>query len=366
MQFNSVLGQQNLKDYLIRQFEQQRLPHALLLWGDEGVGKLALAIALAQYISCSQRNGQDACGTCPQCLQYQKLVHPDLHFVFPFAKQKTGTTETCDEHIDRWREAVLANPYLSMDQWMATQTDNKKEGTIYSNESERILRILQLKSFSGGYKIMIIWQADRMQEACANKLLKILEEPPERTLFILITEHPEQLLPTILSRTQQIHVPHIADSDLESQFSAEIIHLAQGSMLKAQALQQGKQEESNPYLAQYAAFLEAIQTRQLARIRQLSTNWSDQGREWGKHLLTEAQRLTRECFIANMQQADLNYLNPSEQNFANRFCTAFNEFNIERISNELDLAAAQLEQNVSAKILYFDLALQFMTQIKKL
>jgi DNA polymerase-3 subunit delta' len=211
-----------------------------LFSGISGVGKLALALAYAQYLACPHRTEDDSCGQCPSCLQYQKLQHPDLHFVFPIVKENSG--DVCDTYADKWRGLVTERSYFDLEDWYRVLGTETKQGMIYENESTEIIRKLSLKSFSGGYKIMVIWQPEKMNTTCANKILKLLEEPPTMTLFLLVSEHPEQLLSTILSRVQEVRVPRLSEETiaaglqreytwLGSEEAQSIAHMANGSYL---------------------------------------------------------------------------------------------------------------------------------------
>ena len=214
MLFSQIIGQQDIKQRLIHTVANQRIPHAQLFRGSEGVGKLGLAIAYAQYICCENRSEKDSCGICPSCVKYKKLAHPDLHFVFPVIKPGNRTSVVCDDFIGEFREQIFKSPYFSVNDWYATISDDAKQGLIYSNESEEIMRKLSLKTYESEYKIMIIWLPEKMHGTCANKLLKILEEPPEKTVFLLVSNEPDQIITTILSRTQHIHVPRLAENDI--------------------------------------------------------------------------------------------------------------------------------------------------------
>ena len=185
MLFNQVIGQDAIKRQLRLSAREGRIPHAQLLAGKVGIGKLRLALAYAQYLNCPHRTDEDSCGQCPTCLQYQKLQHPDLHFVFPIVKTDAG--DTCDAFMDAWREMILERGYFDLDDWYTQLGVETKQGMIYEKESSEILRKLSLKSFGDGYKVMIIWQPEKMNATCANKLLKLLEEPAPRTVFLLVS-----------------------------------------------------------------------------------------------------------------------------------------------------------------------------------
>ena len=232
-----------MKREMCRMVQLNRIPHAMLLTGAAGIGKLPLAIAFAQYIACKHRTETDACGVCPTCLQYSKLQHPDLHFAFPIVKVDKGA-EVCDDYIGDFRQMVLDNPYCDADDWTQAMGAEKKQSLIYEKESSEIQRKLSLKAFGDGYKVMIVWQPEKMHIACANKLLKLLEEPPEMTLFLFVSEHPEQLLPTIISRLRPVRVPRLTDEDImgaisnqqsaiSPQQAADVARLAGGSYREA-------------------------------------------------------------------------------------------------------------------------------------
>jgi len=209
MFFRDVVGQKEVKRRLIKSVSEGRVSHSLLFTGPEGTGKLALALAYAQYISCRNRGEDDSCGTCPSCRKFQKLAHPDLHFVFPVFKTKNLKEPVSDDFISQWREFVLKSSYFTLNQWLAYLNVENAQGMIYQKESESILKKLNLKSFESEYKTMIIWLPEKMHSHCSNKLLKMIEEPPNKTLFLMITEDEEQVISTVRSRAQLLKVPAI-------------------------------------------------------------------------------------------------------------------------------------------------------------
>ena len=214
MRFCEIIGQDEVIRQLCQSVQDGRIAHAQLFTGLSGVGKLGLALAYAQYIACPNRTNEDSCGICPSCLQYQKLQHPDLHFAFPIVKSDDG--DVCDDFVEKFRNLILENKYFDLEDWYRMMGVETKQGMIYEKESSEILRKLSLKSFGDGYKVMVIWQPEKMNETCANKLLKLLEEPPTKTLFLLVSEHPELLLSTILSRVQEVRVPRLSEDIIAS------------------------------------------------------------------------------------------------------------------------------------------------------
>ena len=214
MFFRDIIGQTEIKRRLIQSVKDNYIPHARMISGPEGVGKMALALAYARYLSCTQRGEDDACGVCPSCVKYSKLSHPDLHFVYPIVKNDKKKKEICDDYLKEWREFVLQNPYFNLNSWLNFMGAENSQGMIYAKESDEIIRKLNLKAYESEYKIMIVWLPEKMHEACANKLLKMIEEPPSNTVFLLVSENPDRVIGTIQSRTQSFPVPPIDDESM--------------------------------------------------------------------------------------------------------------------------------------------------------
>ncbi|MDR3652553.1 MAG: DNA polymerase III subunit delta [Paludibacter sp.] len=385
MFFAEIIGQQEVKRNFIRTVTEQRIPHAQLLRGPEGVGKLGLAIAYAQYICCENRSANDSCGVCPSCVKYKKLAHPDLHFVFPIIKPPSKSSVVCDDFISEFREMVLRNPYFGVNEWYAKISGDAKQGLIYSNESEEIIRKLSLKTYESEYKIMIIWLPEKMHGTCANKLLKILEEPPEKTVFLMVSNEPDQIITTILSRTQHIFIPRLSDIDItnalltndeleiETEDANYAAHIANGSYLNAiSVLNDGDESKINfeRFTMVMRLAWQVGNKKDHASLKTLR-KWSDDmaaattGRERQKNFLSYSQRMTRENFIRNIQQPELNYLTSIETEFSNRFSPFINERNVEELMNEFSLAEKQIEQNVNAKMIFFDLTLKIIMLLKR-
>ena len=355
MQFKDIIGQSAVKRRLIEAARAGRVPHAQLFMGPTGVGKLPLAIAYAQYLNCKNRTDTDSCGVCPTCLQFARLQHPDLHFAFPIVKGDAG--DTCDDFVSTFRSALLHDPYLTLPAWYEALGVETKQGMIYEKEAAEILRKLSLRAFGDGYKTMIIWLPEKMNTACANSLLKILEEPPSGTLFLLVSDEPHLLLPTIRSRVQEVVIGHDPEleahrlqmqTDLCSQFFEDFIAL----MRNAYTIGQIK----DPYRKFDA----------LRAIRDWSLRIADArvGRERQKAFLQYAQRQVRENFIQNIVPS-LACQTPEESAFSSRFAPFIHSGNVERIMLELDRAEQQIAQNGNARIVFFDMCLQMIVLIKK-
>jgi len=385
MQFSEIIGHQDIKNRFVRSVLEQRIPHAQLLYGTEGVGKLSLAIAYAQFICCENRGATDSCGVCPSCVKYEKLVHPDLHFVFPVIKPSGRSTVVCDDYISDFRSMVLTNRYFSVNDWYQRISGDQKQGLIYSNESEEIVRKLNLKTYESEYKIMIIWLPEKMHESCANKLLKILEEPPEKTVFLMVSNSPDEIITTILSRTQHINIPKLTENDIVlgllrhpdmeiSQHDAlNISRISNGSMLNALAvLNEGDESKQNfeRFVMIMRLAWQVGNRKDHASLKTLK-KWSEDmasssiGRERQKAFLNYAQRMTRENFIRNLQQPDLNYQTTYEADFSQKFSPFINERNVEDLMAEFALAERHIEQNVNAKMVFFDLVLKIIMLLKK-
>ena len=380
MLFKDIIGQEATKRQLRQAVREGRIPHAQLFTGISGIGKLQLALAYAQYLNCPHRTEDDSCGMCPTCLQYQHLQHPDLHFVFPIV----GSDEVCDNFLEPWRKIILEQHYFDLDDWHEALGIENKQSMIYEKESGEILHKLSLKAYGDGYKIMIIWQPEKMNASSANKLLKILEEPAPKTVFILVSEHPEKLLSTIQSRVQTILIPRLEtetiaaalqQKGISSAQANDIARIANGSYLaalkKANETAENQQELSD-FIALFrdaytVGVLKDPQKKydSLKRLKQWSLEMAGIGRERQKHFLQYAQQQVRENYIRNLAQPELNYQLEAEREFSVKFAPFIHNGNVEEIMNQLDLAERQIEQNGNAKVIFFDLCLQMIVLIKK-
>ena len=368
MFFKDIIGQEEAKERLIREAKEGKIAHARLFCGNEGVGKLPLAIAYAQYLSCEHPTDNDSCGVCPNCVKYNKLIHPDLHFVFPVIKKKNKDTIS-DDYLQEWREILNSSPYFNLNMWLKEMGAENQQAQIYVKESDEIIRKLNLKSSQGGYKVMIIWLPEKMNVECSNKLLKLLEEPPTQTIFILISEEPDMLLPTIQSRVQRFNI-HAIDKEkiaetlclnygLEPNDAKNIAHRCQGNFLKA--LETIHLNEDNQfYFEEFVSLMRLAYQRKIREIKQWSDNIASIGRERQKNFLAYIQRMLRESFIYNFHTPDISYLSGEEQKFSSRFSPFINEGNVISIMEELSIAEQHIGQNVNAKMVFFDLALKMI------
>lgn len=381
MQFSEILGQEYIKSHLTKSTSLGRIPHAQLFVGPEGSGTLPMAIAYAQYILCNNSNGENN-GENESCnLKFDKLSHPDLHFVYPtVATEDVKTKPKSIDFIGDWRAFVTQNPYGSLFDWYTVLGVNNKQGLIRVEDAGDILKTLSLKSYEGGYKIMIIWMADKMNTEASNKLLKLLEEPPEKTIFILITEQEEDLIQTIRSRCQVLHfggLPEntiaealVAQKQIDPKLAATIAHQAQGNFNKALHLLQND-DDSYPFDEWFVTWVRAaFKAKGNAAAIQDLIQWSDEvaglGRETQKKFLSFCVEMFRQALLLNYESPSLVYLEPNVEKFqlAN-FAPFVNGNNIQEIFKELSDAMYHIERNGNAKIILTDLSIKLTRLIHK-
>ena len=373
MKFSEVIGQQALKKQLIQTIKENRVSHAQLFTGPEGSGNLALALAYAQYICCDNKSDEDSCGICKSCLKYSKLIHPDLHFVFPVVNTLSNHKAVSDDFLNEWRSALLENPYISLNQWIEIIASENKQGGIFEKESGEIIRKLNLKTFESEFKIMIIWMPEKMHTVAANKLLKMIEEPPAKTLFLLVSENPGQLLGTILSRSQNINIPPVELTDMINALSnriqdksrlLEIVRVAGGNYLKALELV-GSEDDDFVFFEYFVKLMRTCFKRDVKELIKFSEELAGLGREKQKKFLNICLRLMRENFAMTTSHNSIVYLNDKELEFSEKFHQFINLNNIYRIYEELNLAIYHIEANGNAKIIFLDLSLKMIKLIKQ-
>lgn len=374
MFFREVIGQEEVKKKFLLEVKENRIPHAQLICGPEGIGKLPLAIAYARYLLCTNPTEEDACGICPSCVKLNKLAHPDLHFVFPIVKKKGGKDVVCDDYIKEWRNFVLSNPYFNQNHWLKEIGSENSQAIIYAKESDEIVRKLSLKSSEGGYKVMIIWLPEKMNAVCANKLLKMLEEPPAKTIFLLVSENPDLMLSTILSRAQRVNVRKIEEESIAEALKRSygltendaqtIAHISNGSFIRAMETIH-LNEETKLFFELFVSLMRLSYQRKIREMKAWSEQLAGMGRERQKNFLEYAQRMIRENFIFNFHRNELTYMNIDELNFATRFSPFVNERNAMGIMEELSMAQQHIEQNVNAKMIFFDFSLKMIVLLKQ-
>jgi len=369
VQFSSVIGQYHLKNLLIQQVQSGKISHAQLFYGDPGYGPLPLALAFVQYLFCEDRNETDSCGVCSACKKVQDLQHPDLHFSFPVV-QSIG--KTSDLFLSDWRKQVSENPYFDLFEW-TNRIDSKGRKPIISvEESKEILRKLSLKSFEGGFKVMLIWLPDEMNEQCSNKLLKILEEPPGNTLFILVAESPENLLVTIQSRTQKILVPRIdleeLSSILKTQFSknnsqsASIAAFAEGNFIKARGLAEDT-DHRQLHRERFIQLLRVCYKKDVIEMLVWAEELSQDGKETQKLFIQYALHMFRQSLLQNYMGEDMISASVDEKVFLKNFAPFITGKNIREFISLFDDSYYHLDRNANTKIMFTQLCFQTMRYI---
>ena len=381
MQFSDILGQNHIKNHLTRSADLGRIPHAQLFIGPEGNGTLAIAIAYAQYVLCGNHNGENS-GINESCnIKFQKISHPDLHFVYPTVTNEDIKKDPKSiDFIGNWRQFLFENPYGGLFDWYSVLGVQNKQGFIRVEDAAEVLKTLSLKSYEGGYKIMIVWMADKMNIAASNKLLKLLEEPPEKTVFILISENEEDIIQTIRSRCQVLHFNGLSESVItealisrestDPKLAAKIAHQAQGNYNKALHLLNDASDEY-PFEQWFVVWVRAaFKAKGNPAVIADLIQWSEQiaalGRETQKKFLQFCIDLFRQALLYNYETPSLVYLEPTVQNFTiAKFAPFVNGNNINEIFQELSDALYHIERNGSAKIILTDLSIKLTRLIHK-
>ena len=373
MKRNEVIGQEEVWQRLTEMVREERLPHAIMLCGPQGCGKMALALAFASYLLCQNREGHDeACGECRQCKMLEKWGHPDLLFSYPTIKTPSMGQEhkpVSDDFAEEWRNMISRSPYFNIEQWMTEIGAENQQAIITAGESDELNRKLSLKSSQGGYKVSVIWLPERMNIECANKILKLIEEPPSHTVFIMVSENPDNLLETIRSRVQRIDVKKTDNESIQKALVSKygiteddamrVARLANGDWLTAVG-ELTADSENKDFLADFQSLMRLAYQRNVRELKRWSDNINSYGREKQKRFLTYFLRLIRESFMYNFQQPDLSYLTSQEEAFTANFARFVNENNILQINELANKAIRDISQNANGKIVFFDMALQMI------
>lgn len=372
MKFSDIKGHDDVKRRLRDMADSDRIPHALLLEGEEGIGKLQMALTFAQYVHCEHRVGGEPCGKCPYCLQHQSNNHPDLFYAFPIFK-KASETVFCDEYITEWNEFLAHSRYHSFEDWLGFLNPGTKQPVIYNSEGSQIIHKISVKSYSSRYKIMIMWLPEKMKEECANRLLKMIEEPYENTVLLFVSNKPNEILPTIYSRIQRVGMKRLSDSlvaecltqslAVDSQTAMSFAALSEGSVTKAMGLMDSAADNAM-FLDMFKQLTRMAYLRDVRGLKVWSEEAADMKREKNVLFLTYLSRLFRENFIYNIGNRSLNYLTPQEEQFSAKFCPFVNERNVEAIENETARAASDIARNANAKIVMFDYAVKMVVALR--
>jgi DNA polymerase-3 subunit delta' len=375
MDFSHIPGQKDSIDRFIRSVREGRVSHAQLISGPEGCGSLAIALAYAKYVSCENRSETDSCGTCKSCIKYEKMIHPDFHFVFPVTKNKKDSEPLSDSYIEEWREYVKRSPYFTLNNWLDSIEVGNAQGLIFASEASEIIKKLNLKSFESDFKIMIIWLPEKMHVSTANKLLKMIEEPPEKTLFLLVSEEPDKVIPTIVSRCQMIKIPGFTNQDISDYLiskyncnrekSKEIARVANGNIIRASELFENE-DSSLQNLEKFKKLMRFAWKRDIISIISWSEEIAGTGREAQKNFISYSLRIMRENLMLSLDQGknDIVFLAGEEAVFSKNFHPFINQENIYPLSDEFNIAYSHIEANGNAKIIFLDLALKVTRLIR--
>ena len=376
MQFKDVIGQEAVKQRLIASVQKNHVPHAQLFLGPAGCGKLPLALAYAQYILCPNRTETDSCGVCPTCQKMQKLVHPDLHFVVPTATtKKIKSNPESDLFMEEWREYVIQNQgYVDTSSWYTFLDVENKQGYMSVRDAASLLRKLSMKAYEGEYKIAIIWMAEKMRVDTANKLLKLLEEPPEKTVFLLIAEDPEELLATIKSRTALVKIPAIDLDSIElalkerlncdDQQAHDAAMISEGNWLNAcHSVQES--EDRKFFFTTFQQWMRLCFRAAYSELIDFSNNAKSLGREKQKELLDYGLRIIRNSLLFNNSLAEIVMLPDDEKTFNSKFAPFVNPANLAQIAELFEEAIRQIERNGYAPLIFTDVSFKMVALLKK-
>jgi DNA polymerase-3 subunit delta' len=364
MQFKEIVGQQAVKQRLLNTVKENRVSHAQLFLGPEGSGSLALAVAYAQYLSCEDKQAEDSCGVCSSCRKYEKYVHPDLHFSYPFFA--SDKNDTALSFIEQWREALLAHPYLSLDTWRGYLEAENKQANINIAECHQIIKKLSLKPFESAYKILILWLPEYLDKE-GNTLLKIIEEPQPNTVFLLVAQNQDQILNTILSRTQLVKIPGLGYNDVKdflinekgqpSQTAEEVAYLSSGNMAEALNM---LQHETKSYHEAFLDWLRKCYSNKGLEMMKFVEALAKYGREGQKNFIRYGISYIREICLMLSGADNLVHLPAAEKETAKKMAGVMALDMAEAIGEVLEKAHYAVERNANPKILFLDVSLQII------
>ena len=375
MQFKDIIGHQQIKKQLIQTVKENRISHAQLFYGQEGIGKLALAIAYAQYVCCTDKQENDSCGICPSCIKYNKLIHPDLHFTFPVNTNKEIKKSPISRlFLEKWREILAENDYIiNLQQWFERIEIENKQGIINKDDCNDIIKSFDLKTFESEYRVVIIWMVEKLYPTAAPKILKILEEPPPKTLFLLITENPDKILKTIISRTQIIKIQRLKDNDVEKYLKSKFdyneneirkaVLFAEGSINKALNFLDDAESEEYNYI-NFRNYMLLCHSEKFQELFNLINEIASIGRERQKSFLSYGLRVIRQSILLNHQNEQIVKLDGEERIFVGKFSKMINSANYLQIIEELNKSLFHIERNGNARIIFADMGLKFSKLIK--
>ena len=373
MLFKEIPGNKIVKKELIKSVKKDRIAHAQLFLGKPGNAKLALAIAFAQFLNCEKKGETDSCNSCHSCLMYNSLSHPDLHLIFPVLKINKIKNPVSENFIFQWREMILDNPYLSLIDWYKYFDSENKQGAIYTDEAEHLQKKVALKNYESAYRIILIWMPEKMNLTCANKLLKLLEEPPKGTFFLMVSEDFEKVLPTIISRMQIVKTKLFRTEEIASFLQREkgvtkekslaIAIISHGNINKAINLNQSEINENNP-LKEFQKWMQICYKVNLLELGNWTDNTAKKGRENQKEFLQYSLKIIRACLVSNANSENLLKLEEEEENFVSNFAPFIHGENSISIFERIEKSIYGIERNANPKIIFYELSLQMIRLLK--
>lgn len=373
MRFADIIGHNDAIRSLREMVDSDRIPHAILLSGPSGIGKMRLARAFLAYLNCENPVEGDSCGSCPSCRRIASGNDPDIHYVFPIYKLKSAKKIVSSDYLQEWNSFLEKSPYMDFTLWMEIMNAGNSQPQISVEESDSISQSAAMSSFADRYKVFIIWLPEKMGAPAANKLLKLLEEPHDDTLFLCVSNDPASILPTVLSRLHRISLIRPSDAQIEQTLLSEGIsplnannmaRLSEGSLLKAFNLA-AAENETEEFSNHFRDIMRASYARKAGIVKAISESISSMGREKNLRLLDYFARMIRENFIANLCLPPLNLMSDAEVSFSKNFAPFINAANVEELLSEINLAKRDISRNANAKLVWFDLLVRFMILLRK-
>ncbi|MBD5187363.1 MAG: DNA polymerase III subunit [Muribaculaceae bacterium] len=373
MKFSEIAGHKDTIDRIVNMVDSGHLPHAILLSGPSGIGKMNLARALVQYLQCQNRSNGDSCGVCPACVRNKSMNNPDVHFSYPIVKSKSPNISISSDRFDQWKQFLEESPLMSPEEWNRILGAGNSQPIIHVDEAADISRLAMLSPLASDQKIFVIWQPEKLQQNAANKLLKLIEEPLGSTVFIFVSNNPSLILPTIFSRTQRLNLYPLSDaevfdylkrhSSLSDRELSEIARLSEGNLRRAEEFigQTGERTEFSQY---FIRMMRSAYSRNIVDLKELSDIFHGFGREKSLRFLEYCAKMTRENFVFNFHNRDLNMIVQDEETFSKKFSPFINERNVEKISVSIDDAARDIARNANGKIVFFDFLLLLSRYIR--
>ncbi|MDE6682231.1 MAG: DNA polymerase III subunit delta, partial [Muribaculaceae bacterium] len=358
MKFSEIPGHIATKRALIELADSDRLPHAIMLCGPSGIGKMLLARTFVNYVHCTDRHNGEPCGHCQACLQHASFNNPDTHFIYPIVKSEKSKVLLSTDRIEEWRQMLTENPAMQPERWLDILDAGNSRPRIYVNDAEYIVTAEAMSNYASNYKFFVIWLPEKMNIEAANKLLKVIEEPTPGTVFLLVSNEENNVLPTISSRTQRFNMAPLSREEIgrymmerygmKDYEAFELSRLAEGRLSKADELA-GFSEEKEEFESLFRDIMRNAYAKKLAILRNLSERTAAFGREKLLRFLDYMARMTRENFIYNMKMPQLSSLTRTEEEFSRRFSPFINHGNVEDIMNEIGRAENDIARNANAK-----------------